>query len=95
MICDPSAGSSTFSRPSRLASVGKEQPIPVAGKAGLDAMIATKLLELRIHLSRVSAHDRRSAMGEDGSEDARFPAPPELFNDRGVADSRAILFANH
>jgi hypothetical protein len=58
-------------------------------------MLAAKSPERRIHLSRTSAHDRRSAMGENGLADPYLPAPHELLNDRGVADPHAIPFAHH
>src|SRR5271165_4606267 len=77
------------SRPSWAAVVDKERPVAVAGKARLNAMLATKLPERSVQFPCVAAHDLGSAMGEDGAADACLLAPDKLGDDRADSDQGA------
>src|SRR5271165_5154234 len=83
------------SRPSWAAVVDKERPVAVAGKARLNAMLATKLPERSVQFPCVAAHDLGSAMGEDGAADACLLAPDKLGDDRSVANQRPVSPAQH
>lgn len=94
----PLAGSDTFSNPALPAAipiVGKRQPVAVAGKASPNVMLATNPPERRVQLTRVAAHDRRSAMGEDGTPNINLFTPIKLTGDWRMADYGLSPAADH
>jgi hypothetical protein len=58
-------------------------------------VLATELPERCIQPSRIAAHDRRSAMGKDGSPNVSLFTPFELTCDWSMADQGLCLPAHH
>src|SRR6187431_781988 len=68
---------------------------PITGDARLHSALKAEPPHDTFNLAWLTAHDLRTAVGENRKADPCLLAPAELKGDRSVADCDSILLAHH